>query len=206
MDRVIPFIRSAAEADEPFLAVVWFHTPHEPVVAGPEYRAMYSEYSEGEQHYYGCITAMDEQVGRLNRELEALGIAENCMTWFCSDNGPEGQTGGEGRSRGSTGGLRGRKRSLFNGGIAVPALLKWPGRAQAGRSVEMPCSTLDYFPTIIDAVGYGMPDERPIDGISLMPLIRGEAAERGKPIPYRFVRNQGADVRLAHHRPHGRPA
>ncbi len=190
MDRAIPFIRSAAEAGEPFFAVVWFHTPHEPVVAGPDYRAMYSQYSEEEQHYYGCITAMDEQVGRLNRELKDLGIANDTMTWFCSDNGPEGKTGNEGRSRGSTGGLRGRKRSLFNGGITVPALLSWPDRAPAGQTVDMSCSTLDYLPTIIDALGYEMPDDRPIDGVSLLSTIQGKTTERGRPIPFRFVETE----------------
>ncbi|MHC4121782.1 MAG: sulfatase-like hydrolase/transferase [Planctomycetota bacterium] len=92
MDRAIPFISKAAENKQPFFATVWFHEPHEPVVAGPEYREMYAQYSEGEQHYYGCITAMDEQIGRLRKELRNLGIAENTMVWFCSDNGPEGMT------------------------------------------------------------------------------------------------------------------
>ncbi len=133
MDRAEPFIRESVHKDMPFLSVVWFHTPHTPVVAGPEYRAMYSDYSEEEQHYYGCITAMDEQVGRLNALLEELGVAEDTMVWFCSDNGPEGSDTlqDNGRNRGSTGGLRGRKRSLFNGGVAVPSLVKWPGRVAA---------------------------------------------------------------------------
>jgi len=86
MDRAIPFIRNAAESNKPFLAVIWFHAPHAPVVAGPQYRAMYSQYSEDEQHYYRCISALDEQIGRLRSELRDLGIADNTMLWFCSDN------------------------------------------------------------------------------------------------------------------------
>jgi len=186
MDRAIPFIEQAVENGEQFLTTIWFHAPHSPVVAGPEYRAMYSEYSEDEQHYYGCITAIDDQVGRLYHALEAWGVANNTMIWFCSDNGPEGRTSQSGRNRGSTGGLRGRKRSLFDGGVGVPALLHWPGHAEPGRTVEMPCSTLDYFPTIAEVMGYEMPDNRPIDGISLLPVIEGNMTERPTPIPYRF--------------------
>ena len=186
MDRAIPFIEQAVKNGEQFLTTIWFHAPHTPVVAGPEYRAMYAEYSEDEQHYYGCITAIDDQVGRLYQTLETLGVADNTMIWFCSDNGPEGRTGHDGRNRGSTGGLRGRKRSLFDGGVGVPALLHWPNHADPGRVVEMPCSTLDYFPTIAEVMGYQMPDDRPIDGISLLPVIEENMTERPVPIPYRF--------------------
>lgn len=186
MDRAIPFIEQAAENGNPFFASIWFHAPHTPVFAGPEHRAMYANYSEDEQHYYGCITAIDDQVKRLYHTLAAWGVSQNTMIWFCSDNGPEGRTGRDGRSRGSTGGLRGRKRSLFDGGVGVPALLHWPGHADAGRVVDMPCSTLDYFPTIAEVMGYEMPDKRPIDGISLIPTIEGEMKERPVPIPYRF--------------------
>jgi len=189
VDRAEPFIRQAVADGNPFLAVVWFHTPHEPVVAGPDYLAMYDGFCSEEQHYYGCITAMDEQVGRLDRLLGELGVERDTMLWFCSDNGPEGREDltRNGRSRGVTGGLRGRKRSLFNGGIAVPALVKWPAVVPAGARYDMPCSTLDYFPTLIERLDWRMPDSRPIDGISLMPLLRGEMTQRPRPIPYRFL-------------------
>jgi arylsulfatase A-like enzyme len=188
MDRVMPFITQSAKAGEPFLAVIWFHAPHNPVVAGPQYRAMYRQYSEGEQHFYGCITALDEQVGRLRKELRTLGIAQNTMIWFTSDNGPEGMTGDQGTNRGSTGGLRGRKRSLFSGGVNAPGLLEWPGHAQPGRVVDVSCSTLDYFPTIRKITGAAMPGKaRPIDGVSLVPLIHGKTVSRPTPICFRYV-------------------
>jgi len=149
---------------------------------------MYADCCEEEQHYYGCVTAIDEQVGRINRLVEELDVERNTMIWFCSDNGPEGSETLEsnGRSRGTTGGLRGRKRSLFNGGVGVPALVKWPELVRPGIEFTMPCSTLDYFPTVCEHLGFEMPDGRPIDGISLMPLLRGEMTERPQPIPYRF--------------------
>jgi arylsulfatase A-like enzyme len=190
MDRVVPFIRNAVDKSKPFFAVIWFHTPHLPVLTGPEYRKMYSQYSEDEQHYYGCITAMDEQVGRLRSQLRALGIADNTMLWFCSDNGPEGKDGKHGRTRGSAGPFRGRKRSLFEGGVRVPALLEWPARTKAGQVTDIPCSTSDYFPTILDVLGFRMKGQpEPIDGVSLLPLIEGKMTRRPVPIGFES-RNQ----------------
>ena len=185
MDRAIPFIRRAVEESKPFFAVIWFHTPHSPVVAGPEHRAMYSDFSEGEQHYYGCITALDEQVGRLRSELRQLGVAEDTMLWYCSDNGPEGKTPQARNNRGSSGGLRGRKRSLFEGGVRVPGILEWPSRVEAGRHTGIPCSTCDYFPTVAAVLAAELTgDGRPIDGVSLLPLIDGDMKRRGTPIGF----------------------
>ena len=93
MDRVVPFIEKATAEGRPFLAVIWFHSPHRPVVAGPEYKRLYADRPKAEQNYYGCLTAMDEQVGRLRKTLARCGAAENTMLWFCSDNGPEGRAG-----------------------------------------------------------------------------------------------------------------
>jgi len=180
MDRAIPFIRNAAAQGTPFLAVIWFHTPHEPVVAGEKYLSMYAGVGEKERHYYGCLTAMDEQMGRLRAELRRLGVAENTMLWFCADNGPEHAKG-----PGSTGGLRGRKRALFEGGVRVPALLEWPARVTKPRTTNVPCSTCDYFPTVLAALGFHMKGQpEPIDGVDLMPLIDGAMTERPRPIAF----------------------
>ena len=183
MDRVIPFIEGAAKEKKPFLSVIWFHTPHEPVIAGPEYKKMYSEYSEGKQDYYGCITAMDDQIGRLQAKLEQLDIDDNTIIWFCSDNGPEGKVQTDKRA-GSTGGLRGRKRSLYSGGVGVPSYVVWPGKVKAGSTSNFISGTLDYLPTIMDALNVKMPDDRPIDGTSLLPMIEGKMTERTKPLPF----------------------
>ena len=113
MDRVIPFIRKSVNEKTPFIAVIWFHAPHAPVVAGSEFREMYKDYDEGEQRYYGCITALDVQVGRLRKGLRDLVLPITQLFWFASDNGPEGDTGNVGTSRGSAGLFRGRKRSLW---------------------------------------------------------------------------------------------
>ncbi len=89
MDRVIPFIDKSMDDDKPFMACVWFHAPHEPVVAGPEYLKMYKDLtSETQQHYFGCITAMDDQIARLIDHLKEIGEYENTIIIFTSDNGP----------------------------------------------------------------------------------------------------------------------
>jgi arylsulfatase A-like enzyme len=200
MDRAIPFIENAVRKRTPFLAVIWFHAPHEPVMAGPEYRKMYSSYSEGEQHYYGVITAMDEQMGRLRDTLRKLGVAGNTMLWFCSDNGPEGRKGGVGKFRGSAGPFRGRKRSLFEGGIRVPGVLEWPDRVKPGRVTDVPCCTHDYYPTVLDYLGIQMPRQPlPIDGVSLRPLIEGKMRPRPKPIGFETAEAGGPSAR------HGSP-
>ena len=183
MDRVIPFIRSAAEANRPSFTVIWFHAPHLPAVAGPRHRALYEDKPGEAQHYFGCITAMDEQVGRLRGELRNLGIAENTILWFCSDNGPEGRENSP--TNGSAGPFRGRKRSLFEGGVRVPGLLEWPERIEVPRVVKIPCCTSDYVPTIMDILGVksgGM--LRPVDGLSLLPLIEGRMKSRPQPIAF----------------------
>ena len=179
MDRAIPFIEAAVNDKKPFLAVIWFHTPHLPVVAGKKYRDMYAERSPKEQLYYGCITAMDEQVGRLRKSLRSLGIADNTMLCFASDNGPEGGTPG------SAGHLRGRKRSLYEGGVRVPGLIEWPAKIDKARSTNVPAVTSDYFPTVLDILGFKMKGQpNPIDGVSLLPLFEGEMTERPRPIGF----------------------
>ncbi len=190
MDRVIPFVRDAASEGKPFLAVVWFHTPHSPVVAGKKYLDMYPDQDEDKQHYYGTITAMDEQIGRLRREIEDLQINQNTMIWFTSDNGPAARGGGPGdskggRQQGETSGFRERKGSLYEGGIRVPGLLVWPEKIKQHRETDFPAVTTDYFPTILDLLDIPL-DHKPIlDGISLAEIIASDAdSERSKPIGF----------------------
>ncbi|MHC5119743.1 MAG: sulfatase family protein, partial [Planctomycetota bacterium] len=191
MDRAIPFIQKAVGDNTPFMTTIWFHAPHSPVVAGPTYLKMYEGYTEGQQHYYGCITAMDEQIGRLRSELKKLGIDKNTIIWFCSDNGPEGSgkpkpiyDAYHGAFYGETGGFRGRKRFLYNGGVCVPAVAVWPGTVTKGQTVHVPCSTLDYLPTVCEAIGSDYPDDRPVDGESLLSLLLGKTKTRKSYIPF----------------------
>mgnify|MGYP005990757783 CR=1 FL=1 len=191
MDRALPFIENSVKNKQPFFTVIWFHAPHQDVVAGPEYLARYKEYGEA-AHYYGVISEMDEQIGRLRDKLKYLGVDKNTLITFTSDNGPESANirarnpGAEGRLAGSTDNLKGRKRSLYEGGVRVPTLALWPEKIAAGSVINIPASTLDYLPTINEIVGYKMPDDRPIDGTSILPILQGiEINEkRNKAIPF----------------------
>lgn len=183
MDRAIPFIRDAAESYTPFFAVIWFHTPHSPVVGGGDFLQQYAHVeNEHARHYYACITALDAQMGRLRSELDSLGVSDNTMLWYCSDNGPARQ--GSPRHVGTAKHLSGYKLSIQEGGIRVPGLLVWPNRIKNPRTIEAPCVTTDYFPTLLDALGIALPDDRAYDGMSLWPLVDGRVASRSKPIGF----------------------
>ncbi|MCK5944841.1 MAG: sulfatase-like hydrolase/transferase [Planctomycetes bacterium] len=189
MDRAIPFVRACAAAEQPFLCVVWFHAPHLPCVASPADRARYAAFDEATQHYYGCITALDRQVGRLRRALAELDLADDTIVWFCSDNGPEGRAG---KAPGSAGGLRGRKRSLYEGGTRVPGLLAWPRRLPAGAVTDTLACTSDFLPTIAGWLDLALPAERELDGVDLGPALaaagRNSALPRNRPIGFESVR------------------
>jgi arylsulfatase A-like enzyme len=184
MDRAVPFIRDSVSRKKPFLAVIWFHTPHLPIAASERHRALYPDGSKNEPDYWGALTAMDEQIGRLRKELRALGVSRDTMFWFTSDNGPEGGKA-SGKSPGTAGPLRGRKRQLFEGGVRVPGLLEWPARIPKARRSSAICSTHDYLPTIAEALGLKSPALlRPLDGVSLLPLIDGKPFERKSPLGF----------------------
>ncbi|SDW29738.1 Arylsulfatase A [Lutibacter oricola] len=184
VDRVIPFIEKAVDDNNPFLSVIWFHAPHKDIEAGPKYLKMYKEHKEA-AHFYGCITELDEQVGRIVETLKKTGQLNNSIIFFCSDNGPEGRKP-SGRVAGTTNGLRGRKRSLYDGGVRVPAFAVWPGVIKKGTTSNAVLSTLDYLPTIKNIVNYKMPDNRPIDGQDILPILKGETNERTKSIVFRY--------------------
>jgi len=204
MDHVLPFVEQAVTSGVPFFVVIWFHAPHAPVIGGPAYRARYAEQADERQHYYAAVTALDEQIGRLRARLREWNAAENTMVWFCSDNGPEGTPGPAGRSQGDAGPFRGRKRSLYEGGVRVPGILEWPARLKTPRATDYPAVTSDYLPTICDVLGIELPEAegQPVDGVSLVPLLAGEATQRPRPIGYQ-TRGMAAwtdnQFKLVHH-------
>jgi len=191
VDQAISFVEQAVANDQSFMTTIWFYGPHTPTRAGEELRALYPDEPLGRQHYLGSITAIDNQVGRLRQTLEELGVADNTLIFFCSDNGPEG-TGVPapeynpylGAQYGSAGEFKGRKRYLYNGGVCVPAFAFWPGEIEPGQTVDEPTCTLDYLPTFAALLNYEMPDERPIDGVSILPVLHGEEWTRGQFIPF----------------------
>ncbi|GAB5405206.1 MAG: sulfatase-like hydrolase/transferase [Aureliella sp.] len=192
MDRVIPFIE--ANHNSHFLATVWFHAPHEPVVAGEEFKKLYPKAGNARKNYYGCITAMDLQIGRLRTKLRELGIENKTAIFFCSDNGPSDGLAKKGVA--SAGPFNGHKHTMYEGGLLVPACAEWPGVIPAGSSTSMRCSTVDFLPTVAALVGDSLAKKssRPIDGIDLMPVIRGEVTNRERSLFFGYRRlHQGID-------------
>jgi len=179
MDRALDFIERKAKDDVPFLSAIWFHTPHTPIAAGDEDRKPFADQPMDAQHWFGCVHAMDRQVGRLREELRKLGIADNTIIWFCSDNGPSYI-----HDWNSSGGLAGKKATLWEGGIRVPAVLEWPKRFKIPKVINAPICTSDFYPTLLTLVGV-KPEHQPVlDGIDVMPILDGPGDTRPEPIAF----------------------
>ena len=177
-DEALKFIRRQVKAGKPFLSVVWFGSPHSPHLALPADKAAYAALPEKDQNYYGEITAVDRSVGRLRAALRELKIADHTILWYCSDNG--GIAGPK-----STGYLRGQKGTLWEGGLRVPGIVEWPARIPKPFVTQMPCSTLDIYPTVLEATGAVAKNQiQPLDGISLLPLFDRKTESRAKAIPF----------------------
>jgi len=175
----LKFIEKNAKQDTPFLALVWFGSPHVPHKPLPE-----DLKTAGGLPYYGEIVGVDRGMGALRRGLRKLGIADNTMLWFCSDNGswldPAAPS-----AHGSNGPFRGRKGDVWEGGIRVPGLIEWPSRIKRPVVTEVPVCTSDIYPTIVDLLKIKAPDQvQPLDGISLVPLLDGQMKERPSPIGF----------------------
>jgi arylsulfatase A-like enzyme len=193
MDQALDFIERSARRQQPFLAVIWFHAPHEPVFASQRHRAPYMQYQETTQHYFGAIAALDEQMGRLRETLELLRVNRNTMLWYCSDNGPEGDALSA-ESLGSAGPFRGRKRSLFEGGVRVPGILVWPEQFAAPRVIKAAASTSDFVPTVMASLGR---QAKNADGINLLPLLKSNAPRRGRALGFETIGNTRGSPKLA---------
>ncbi|HNT35048.1 MAG TPA: sulfatase-like hydrolase/transferase [bacterium] len=176
VDAALEFIRDKAEHKQPFLAVVWFGSPHDPYVALDEDKALYPDERPQLRSYYGEITAMDRAFGKLRNELGSLGIRDNTILWYCSDNG--------GVSKVSVTGGRKGKGSIYEGGLRVPALLEWPAAFPEPFVTDLPSCTSDFYPSLLDSAGVRIKGQPPLDGISLLPLLRKGSAKRPRPMGF----------------------
>jgi arylsulfatase A-like enzyme len=177
VDLAIDYIREVSVSDQPFMVFIWFGAPHTPHDAIEELQELYPDQPESLRNFYGEITGIDRAVGRVRQELRDLGIAEQTMLMFSSDNGGIPDVGSELLN------LRGRKGQVWEGGIRIPAVIEWPGKIKPQIS-DMPASTVDLFPTFLDIAGVEIPDDRPLDGISLVPLLNGEMGTRSQPLGF----------------------
>jgi len=177
--EALKFIGRAVGQGRPFLAVVWFGGPHAPHRPLPE-----DLKAAGGSPYYGELVGIDRSMGTLRGGLRKLGVADDTMVWFCSDNGAWHDPA-KPDAHGSNGPLRGRKGDLWEGGIRVPGLIEWPARVRQPFVTGVPASTSDIYPTIVDILRLEVPSQvQPLDGISLVPLLDGQMKERGKPMGF----------------------
>lgn len=176
IQHALQWMAEQRRARTPLLAYIWFHTPHTPYGSTPEYLAMYAHAGK-QQAYYAQVTAMDHAIGELRTGLRQLGIAENTVLVFCSDNGP----GNGGSTRGPNG-VNGQSKT-DQAPHLVPGLIEWPGRINRPIALQTPISTLDLYPTFMDLAGerwYG--PERAIDGISFASLFTRGTFTRSEPV------------------------
>jgi len=175
MDAALEFIEKHVKSDKPILAVVWFGSPHQPHIADEEFLKLYPNEPDKVKHFCGEITGMDKAMGKLRNRLRELGIRDNTILWYCSDNG--------GLFKESSGG-RNRKGSIYEGGLRVPAILEWPDRIKHPSVTSMTCNTADIYPTLLDITGVKVANQPVLDGISLLPVIEGGRGQRPQPIGF----------------------
>ena len=169
-NEAIRFIE--ANRDCPFFAYIPTNAPHRPLqvaedLAAP-YRAMGLD--DATARVYAMIANIDENVGSLLDRLQVLGLDRNTLLVFLTDNGPAGKR--------YNAGLRGRKGTVYEGGIRVPCFVRWPGRLEAGRRVDRIAAHIDVLPTVLDACGISRAAAPAIDGESLLPLLEFEGGDR----------------------------
>jgi len=202
VDEALRFLDAAPEGrGQPFFLNVWFHAPHEPIAVPEAFRA--AEYP-GEPDplkadYYASVTLIDREVGRLRAELERRGLARNTFLFFTSDNGPEtlNRYRGAQRSHGSPGPLRGMKLHVTEAGIRVPGLVHWPGHTRPGRISAEPVAAFDLLPTVCEMARVPVPAGRTLDGVSFLPVLRGERLRRERPLFWQYDRAIGRPWTLA---------
>lgn len=198
--EALNFIRSAKSQQQPFFVVLWFGSPHEPYSGLKKDLAIYDELparfpdqtvrltsnetgkpvkrplGEVLQERYAEITAMDRAIGQLRTGLEDEAVRQNTLLWYCGDNGtpPSGLLSSP---------LKGQKSQMYEGGIRVPGVIEWPSQIKQPAASEHNAVTSDILPTLCSAAGIS-PTSRPIDGIDLLPMFRGEVTRRASPLHF----------------------
>ncbi len=156
----------------PFFLYMPFNAPHVPLQAPPEYIDRYANISDEKRRRYAAMTdAMDTTVGKVLATLEEEGIARDTLVLFFSDNGGPVQSGATNTP------LRAGKGTAFEGGIRVPAVMRWPGRLNPGAVSRQVLTMMDYFPTLAAAAGVTPGKTLPLDGKNLWPNLTGGKVE-----------------------------
>ncbi|MGC6431406.1 MAG: arylsulfatase [Jejuia sp.] len=185
-EKATEFILEKAKAKKPFFTYIATYLPHthaDGEQVNDQYIKPYNNYdlSWHTKDVYGMIAKVDERVGKLMQKLKDLGIAENTIVIFTSDNGPQlGSSANQERPKvfesRYNGGLRGSKAQMYDGGIKVPMFIRWQGKFQKGKQINRMVSNLDILPTILDLCNIKANPSRKPDGKSLLPLIESDSS------------------------------
>ncbi|MFN7449360.1 MAG: sulfatase [Pirellula sp.] len=201
-NNTIDFIQR--HQSKPFFINVWLHESHTPHAPSKDSMLQHSTLDEQKQVYAAVISDGDKAVGKIMDVLKDTGLEQNTIVLFSSDNGPEwtakskkplstdahaNVTGYDTYySIGETNGLRGRKRSLFEGGVRVPFLVRWPSKAPAGmKNSDTVLTAVDLLPTLCAAAGVHVADSVKRDGENLLPALLGKSIARTRPIFWKWT-------------------
>jgi len=183
-DEAVQFIER--HRSEPFFLHVTYNAPHTPLQVPDEEAAPFRENGglhEAVCRLYGMNRRMDKGIARICDTLQRLGLDENTLILFTSDNGPQfGSEFGPGSLRRDNGGFRGSKATVFEGGVRVPAILCWPAGLPAGGRVHDLIHFTDWLPTLLEMAGVEAAHSLPLDGRSCLSLLRGERGETNAPL------------------------
>jgi arylsulfatase A-like enzyme len=190
VDRSLEFIRSG---NTPFYLQMWTLLPHAPLAPTAEQLAPFARLAPGgdvrvpgaPQTYFASLKDLDDQIGRLLAELAKDGLAQNTIVVFSSDNGPEDIhiNNASHAAFGTPGPFRGRKRSLYEGGVRVPFIVRWPGKVPAGRVDDRSVlAGVDFFPTLTKLAGLTAAAPAQIDGEDQSDVLLGKSRPRRTPL------------------------
>jgi len=164
-ERALDFIERSAKAGRPFFLYLPHAMPHKPLAASEDFYTPQTP----DDLYADVIRELDFSIGRVFDKLKQLGLDNDTLVIFTSDNGPW--------YGGSTGGLRGMKAKTWEGGLRVPMIARWPGKIPTGLVSNSLAGTIDILPTILKVAGVGVPADRVIDGMDIWPLLTDPDAE-----------------------------
>lgn len=188
------------DPEKPFFLYMAYLEIHSEIASPDTFNTMYSQFTKGPidldslvdrgpGEYYANISHLDHQVGQLMHKLEQLDLVENTIVIFTSDNGPvttQWRYWWEVNLYGSTSGLRGRKADLFEGGIKVPCIIRYPGKVVPGSVSDVPLNGYDLLPTICSLTGIDTPADRVLDGMDFSPIFNNKTLEREQPLFWGF--------------------
>ncbi len=174
--------------ESPFFLFVCFHEPHEPIASAPKYAKMYPFKDPSRVAHHANVTQMDAAFGRLMKTLDDLKQSSNTLVVFTSDNGPAITSI---HPHGSSGPLRAKKGFVYEGGIRVPGIIRWPGKVKANHVSDEPVCGVDFLPTLCKAIGIDAPKDRILDGASILPIFEGKKVKRTTPLYWHFFAARG---------------